>query len=135
MATAWKYTRQNMYACTHIVRQRLLLTTGGCKLLGPQWIRDASYFPRTVSHGGKLVHKACSSSREWHRSAVQASNLRRRVGPVQIQRVPETADARAAEASKRAHLAAVGRFHRPQLRLIPIDPGHALLGHFGDLCS
>ena len=29
---------------------------------------------------------------------VQASNLRRRVGPVQIQRVRETADARAAEA-------------------------------------
>ena len=67
---------------------------------------------------------------------MQASNLmRRRVGPVQIQRVPETADVRAAEASKRAHLAAVGRFPRPQLRRVLTDTGHAHLGHLGNFRS
>jgi len=44
-ATAWKYTRQIVYARTLLVRQKLLLATPGCKPLGSQWIREAFYFP------------------------------------------------------------------------------------------
>jgi hypothetical protein len=44
-----------------------------------------------------------------------SSNSHRSVGPVQIRCVPKTAYAETTDASKRAHLAAVGRFHRPHL--------------------
>ena len=36
MATAWKYTRLYMYYRTHMMLQRLLLATGGCKPLESQ---------------------------------------------------------------------------------------------------
>jgi len=73
-------------------------------------------------------------------------DLRRRVGPVQIQRVPETADARAAEASKRAHLDAAGNLtavrngrwqnalNHPQNGDI-VTPEPTLLGHEMPLIS